>query len=242
MKAGILAENKRTMLHNFTKKPTHFDIGYAPVHISYRLYGSVPVIQLQSITDRRDEQIEQLLAAQCDRQHKLAPKELKLEMHRINQRYDLAIDEYLHNSSNGPYYLSDSRIANEVIDSWKYLHDEGFIYLYAICVMSNHVHVIIGNANPKAPTAIDLLMQRTKRFTSRAANKLLGRTGEPFWSEKYYDVTIRKGRFMRAMWYVLNNPVKAGLVKFWADWPNTYVHPEYVGLFARQNGAASPVA
>ena len=36
---------------------------------------------------------------------------------------------------------------------------------------------------------------------------------------------------MRVMWYVVNNPVKAGLVNRWSDWPYTWVHPEYVRLF-----------
>jgi len=33
------------------------------------------------------------------------------------------------------------------------------------------------------------------------------------------------------MWYVLNNPVKAGLVKNWKDWPATYLNPDFDLLF-----------
>ena len=230
------------MLHSFTKKPTHFDIAYAPVHITYRLYGSVPTKQIEYLNKEKGKQIEQLLAAQCHPDHKLPAEELRLQMHYVNRRYEQAIDDYLHKSSSGPFYLSEPGIAEEIIKSWKFLHDQGIIYLYAICVMSNHVHVIVGNANPQEPSPIDRLMQRTKSYTSSVANKLLGRTGKPFWNEKYYDVTVRKGRFMRAMWYVLNNPVKAGLVEFWSDWPHTFVHDDYVGLFAQVSGAGSPAA
>jgi hypothetical protein len=36
---------------------------------------------------------------------------------------------------------------------------------------------------------------------------------------------------MRVMWYVLHNPVAAGLVDSWMDWRFTYVYPEYLELF-----------
>ena len=230
------------MLHNFTEKPTHFDIGYAPVHVTYCLHASVPVKHFEYLKEGKGKQIEQLLAAQCHPDYKLPAEELRLQMHYVNRRYEQAIDDYLHLSSIGPFFLSEQAVAEVVIASWKFLHDIGAVYLYAICVMSNHVHVIVGNSNPQQPIPIGQLMQRTKSYTSSVANKLLGRTGKPFWNEKYYDVTIRKGRFMRAMRYVLNNPVKAGLVLFWSDWPHTYVHPEYVWLFAQNSGAGSPAA
>ena len=230
------------MLHNFTNKPTHFDLAYAPVHISYRLHGSVPKKQLEYLKEQKGKQIEQLLAAQCHQEHKLSAEEFKLQMHYINRRYEQAIDDYLHNSSNGPLYLSEPAVAEEIIESWKFLHEKLAVYLYAVCVMSNHVHVVVGNANPLEPSPIDQIMHRTKSYTSNRANTILERKGQPFWDEKYYDVTIRKGRFMRAMWYVLNNPVKAGLVDFWSDWPHTFVNDDYVGLFAQVSGAGSPAA
>jgi len=32
--------------------------------------------------------------------------------------------------------------------------------------------------------------------------------------------------FTRILAYIVNNPVKAGLVDEWRDWPYTYVNPE----------------
>lgn len=94
--------------------------------------------------------------------------------------------------------------------------------------MGNHVHTIL-----KAPPAIMAvpigpLINRHKTFTARAANILLNRTGRPFWESRYFDVTIRRGRFNTALEYVVNNPVKAGLVEHWQEWSGTYVHPDYL--------------
>jgi len=125
----------------------------------------------------------------------------------------------------------DPVIRKSVLDSWKFLHEQKVIFLIAICVMGNHVHVIV-----RAPDGTDevdpgKLLQRHKRFTARDANLLLKKTNQPFWDGAYDDRTIRAGKFITAMWYVLNNPVKAGLVENWKDWPGTFVNPEYVGLF-----------
>jgi len=51
--------------------------------------------------------------------------------------------------------------------------------LTAYVVMANHVHLLIG---PKI--APDRLLKSLKGSTAREANKLLGRTGEPFLAER----------------------------------------------------------
>ena len=49
--------------------------------------------------------------------------------------------------------------------------------------------------------------------TAREANRLLGRTGQPFWQAESYDHAVRDDRESdRIKGYIENNPVKAGLV------------------------------
>lgn len=86
--------------------------------------------------------------------------------------------------------------------------------------MPNHVHLIIGNVNP----VLHDVLKRMKQHTGRQANKLLGRTGKSFWHRESYDHIIRNEKEMQSqIAYVLNNPVKAGLVKNWEDWPNGFL-------------------
>ena len=56
------------------------------------------------------------------------------------------------------------------------------------------------------------------------ANKLLGLTGA-FWQRETYDHVVRPGELARIVSYVLENPVKAGLVEDWQQWPHTYLAP-----------------
>ena len=74
--------------------------------------------------------------------------------------------------------------------------------------MPNHVHMLI-TPNIK----VSALMQSLKRFTARQANRMLSRTGEPFWQEESYDRLVRnQTEFERIASYIEMNPVTAGLV------------------------------
>jgi REP element-mobilizing transposase RayT len=67
------------------------------------------------------------------------------------------------------------------------------------------------------------IMHRIKRRSAREGNKLLNREGE-FWEHESYDHYIRDDdEWQRTVAYVLNNPVKAGLVRHWKDWKWNYV-------------------
>ncbi|MGH9754478.1 MAG: transposase [Blastocatellia bacterium] len=65
---------------------------------------------------------------------------------------------------------------------------------------------------------LDVIMHSLKSWTANQANEALGRQGQ-FWQHESYDHVIRDdGEFDRIVNYVLNNPVKAGLVKEWKEW------------------------
>jgi REP element-mobilizing transposase RayT len=70
------------------------------------------------------------------------------------------------------------------------------------------------------------IMQSLKRHTARQANIILGREGA-FWQDESYDHVVRDNEeHIRIMNYVLENPVKAGLVSNWEDWRWAYLNPE----------------
>jgi REP element-mobilizing transposase RayT len=100
--------------------------------------------------------------------------------------------------------------------------------------MPNHVHLIftpflneqslteIKFSNPRrfesSEPTLGAVMQSLKGYTAHEANKLLNRTGR-FWEVESYDHEVKDAEeFDRITKYVLNNPVKAGLVKNWEDW------------------------
>jgi len=124
-------------------------------------------------------------------------------------------DRYLDTTRTGPQYLRNPEIAKVVVDSIHRGEESlGQYQLHAYAVMPNHVHLLI---TPKI--AASRLMQSLKGFTAREANKLLGRSGQPFWQRESYDHWARNPEeFSRIKRYIEWNPVNAGL----CDTPEDY--------------------
>lgn len=122
----------------------------------------------------------------------------------IRERAEEALDE-----AAGSSFMHDPRIAEVVANA--IAHFDGSRYrLHAWCVMPNHVHVVL-SANDR----LDGIVHSWKSFTAKEANRLLNRDGK-FWQDDYFDRMIRTPQELeRTIRYVLENPMKAGLV----DWP-----------------------
>lgn len=121
-------------------------------------------------------------------------------------------------AGSGPAWLQDPRIAGVVSQALKHGETARRLYaLHAWVIMPNHVHAIM---EPRI--ALPDIMRWLKGRTSRVANRILGRTGKPFWQDESFDHWIRAGEELRKLIaYVEGNPVKAGLVEVPEDWPWT---------------------
>ncbi|MDP4242929.1 MAG: transposase [Bacteroidota bacterium] len=183
--------------HFYRNHLPHFDPKDAPYFVTYRLNGSIPNAQLQPLIER----------------HKSAETELD------QQRLFDAFDALLH--TNGPYHLQRAEIRDILIDSLAHL-DRNEIQLYAYAIMPNHVHAVF---DLRSGRKLYEVMQSHKTYTARRANSVLGSVGQ-FWQRETYDRVVRKGRLGPAIWYTIFNPVKAGLVRNWEDWPGTYLAPD----------------
>jgi putative transposase len=125
------------------------------------------------------------------------------------------MDRQLDTARSGPMYLRQRAIARLVVESIHKGVQLGHYELYAYVVMGNHVHVLI---HPHID--VSRLLKSLKGATAREANKLLRRTGEPFWQKESYDHWVRdEAEFRRIRAYIENNPVKAGLVKISEEYP-----------------------
>ena len=79
--------------------------------------------------------------------------------------------------------LKQQPIAQLVVDSIRYGAQHLQYYdLQGFVVMANHVHLLV---RPRVSPS--RFLQTLKGYTAREANRLLGRTGQPFWQREYYD-------------------------------------------------------
>lgn len=102
-------------------------------------------------------------------------------------------------------------------------HDQELYELLYYCIMPTHVHKVINTGFRTDPKPLHQIMKKVKGASSRMINMELGQTGV-FWQAESYDHLIRSDRELAAIGnYILENPVKAGLVTHWEDWPYSYV-------------------
>jgi REP element-mobilizing transposase RayT len=81
-------------------------------------------------------------------------------------------------------------------------------------VMPNHVHLLI---LPRV--SLPQITRWIKGRTAREANRLLGRTGQPFWEPESYDHWVRSEKELHQIeHYIEQNPVAAGLAIAPEDW------------------------
>jgi len=124
-------------------------------------------------------------------------------------------DAVLDRAESGPLWLKNSRVAALVADALRRGSSEFERYdLHAYVVMANHTHVLL---TPKIE--LRKITKSLKGVTARAANKILGRTGEPFWQDESFDHWIRNpSEFFETKRYIEHNPVTAGLAERPEDW------------------------
>jgi len=170
----------------------HFEGGMIPQAVTFRLGDALPARVLEAWLSE--------LANRPDEERKA---EL---LTRVNAWLD---------AGHGECLLRQPPIADLVQNAL--LHFDGSRYaLHNWCIMPNHVHVLF---TAKQGFAIAGIVHSWKSFTAKAINKMLGRTGS-VWMADYFDRFIRDEKhWLRAMTYIDNNPVKAGLCARPEDWP-----------------------
>jgi REP-associated tyrosine transposase len=99
-------------------------------------------------------------------------------------------------------------------------------------VMPDHVHMIFTpSINPHAMEIYSLaeIMDAAKGASAHTVNKLLDRKGR-VWHTESFDHVLRSSESLDAkIQYVLENPVRRGLVSEWSDyrwlWKKPFVNP-----------------
>jgi REP element-mobilizing transposase RayT len=133
----------------------------------------------------------------------------------------LVADGILDQARSEPLWLREPAIAGSVEDALrKGARELKLFSLHAFVIMANHVHILL---EPAAPLA--RITKGIKAAAARDANRILRRTGRPFWQGESFDHWVRgPAEFERIRAYIQQNPVKAGLVSKPQDWPWSSAH------------------
>lgn len=208
-----------THMTNLSYKPDyhrnlpHFQPPGATLFVTCRLAGSLPRSVLEALQEEAEQIEKEVLAS--------APEEDRAKLlYRERRRAFGRIDAALDTADTGPTWLKNQDVASIVVESLHHLNGQ-YYELDTFCVMSNHVHVVFTplRDDDGEHLALQRIMHSFKRYTARKANQVLGREGQ-FWQHESYDHVVRdEDELNRIRQYVLNNPVKAGLVDQPEAWP-----------------------
>ena len=207
---------------------------YQPVDglffITYRLAFSLPK---RIITELKQK------AQELDKKCKHVPEAQKKRMQYQYSKIVFAMeDDFWAKYEQSPQWLNVPAIAELIMKSLFFNHT-GKYHLICALVMSNHVHIVIKPLRDRheQPYSLAIIMKDHKSYTAHAANTILARKGA-FWFHENYDRYIRdEDELYRIVHYILNNPVKAGLVTHYEAWEHYWLNPKYVphtSSFAKQ--------
>ncbi len=212
-------------------KLPHWHPPGATFFITARLHGSIPKSVIEQIKAEYQLALYEIRRENLtvENAEALLPEDLVAAIERLRRkkeneagkRYFSRFDDFLDSNLNEPHWLRQPEIARLNFDNIHF-YAEKYFEVWAFTLMSNHFHLLM-TPRPGAPELWKIL-QNTKKFSGTQSNRLMGRTG-PFWEEESYDHWLREGEFDRIVAYILNNPVKAGIVRNWQEYPWNYCHP-----------------
>ncbi|MBK6793980.1 MAG: transposase [Anaerolineales bacterium] len=210
----------------FQRNLPHYHQPNATYFITFRLAGSLPVEIWKNLKEEYEQEKRNLAT-----RHSGA--KLQEERYNLQKRHFARFDALLENDEGSPRWLAEPQFADIVQRELHTLSPEHY-NLHSYCLMPNHCHLLINQQDIQEPplpidgkhyTSLSHVMRLLKGRTGYTCTKLLGRKGA-FWQHESYDHVVRDDReFTRILDYIVNNPVKAGLVEKWQDWSYTYVNP-----------------
>jgi len=196
----------------FRRKLPHYQPKHATYFITFRLAETLPGEAVERLCGEREMKLG--LVGQDN-----------ILSYKIHKQFFAKYDQLLNKGTHGPTWLKNDSIAKIVADTIHYWDGKRYTLL-CYCIMPNHVHLVIENPVgqlDKLSYTLSPILHSIKRYTAREANKILQRSGA-FWQHESYDHVVRDGKELeRVIWYVLNNPVKAGLATDWQKWKWSFV-------------------
>lgn len=112
-------------------------------------------------------------------------------------------------------FTSCRALGQHANDCLLFYRTQGQLLIFAYCIMPNHVHIL---AAPQGGVNLSTILGSYESYVTRLSWDY-GVIGK-LWQRSFYDHILRKHDDAQPIIaYILNNPVKAGLVARWQDWP-----------------------
>ncbi|HKV90969.1 MAG TPA: transposase [Candidatus Angelobacter sp.] len=112
-------------------------------------------------------------------------------------------------------------MAELFLETLFHYRDEKVYLLHEFVVMEDHIHLIL---TPSAKFSLEKAMQKIRGAFSFQVGKHVSSKLEIWQPSPTKHLILDEDDFQRHRDYILDNPVRAGLVKHREDWPLSSVH------------------
>ncbi len=192
--------------------PHRYESG-TPIFITWRLKFTLPQCLLTTLQERKQEFETKI--------NELSDEYQKMQRYQFEKKQFDWFDEYIAKSPETPTLLRNPELA-EIVSMAIRSQDRHYYNLHAFCIMPNHVHVLLTLLDVEKFSDLSDVMRKIKGVSAYEINKYLGKEGS-VWAKESYDHLVRNDKeFNRVVDYILDNPVKAGLVDKQEDWPHSW--------------------
>ncbi len=201
--------------------PHYFD-SEKPVFITYRLKFTLPGRIMDRFAKRKQEWL--------DDQANASPQDKQNTHNKKDGLHFAWFDELLGKADDIPQVLHEKDITDIIASSFQHFNELRY-KLLAYCIMPNHVHVLFLpiNCADGSVFPVSRIIYSWKRYSANQINRILKRKGA-LWQQESYDHVVRnEAEMMNVVNYIIQNPVKAGLVDSWQQWPGTWIHDFVAG-------------
>ena len=114
-------------------------------------------------------------------------------------------------------YFQDDKITKIVLDEMEFRRNAKEIRLFCFCIMPDHVHMLLSLTEDYQKSLINWVSV-FKRYASKNINGSYGI--KPLWQKNFYDHVVRKEEsLVKIAEYIVNNPVRKGMVGTWEEYP-----------------------
>jgi REP element-mobilizing transposase RayT len=140
----------------------------------------------------------------------------KPRLSRLDRLYTQTPVYFVTACIDGRRALLDNEGVHEVFCRYSREAENHGVLVGRYVLMPDHVHLFAG-FRPTSPN----LSEWVKGLKAVVARHLISRqVSPPYWQERFFDHVLRSEESHSQKWlYVRDNPVRAGLVAHWADWP-----------------------
>ncbi len=194
---------------SFTRRNLpHWDVANKLNFITMRLKGSLPNKVILELKNEREllNQLDESL----DKDDAI---------YKFQRKQFLIIENILDGVNNKENsFLTNDNIAPVLMEAFDCLENKYCWRIPTFIIMSNHIHCTCIADKEGVKISKKDFFTNFKRFTARKINSILNKQGK-VWGDENFDHWCRNPQSEASIKkYILDNPIKAGLVKNIDDW------------------------